>query len=651
MSWARSFNTATVVGSVRRQAPITLATRRSLVHTTATAIPKDLRYDVVVIGGGHAGCEAAAAAARTGARTALVTQKLETIGEMSCNPSFGGVGKGILLREVDALGGVAPTICDRAGIHFRVLNRSKGPAVWGPRAQIDRSIYRSEMQQHMASQPNLDLIAAAVEDITVNGDHQVTGVALGNGQIIGTRAVVVTTGTFLRGVINIGAYFTPAGRKGEGPSVGLAQTLETFGFKLGRLRTGTPPRIKKSTVCFDGLLEQPSDYPATPFSYLNERVALEDSFIQCHLTHTNSAAHQLVHDTLHENNHVRQDALGPRYCPSIESKANRHQVWLEPEGLDSDVIYPNGISMTMPEEAQLRFVRSIAGLENAQITQLGYGVSYDFVDPRQLHRTLETKMIHSLFLAGQINGTTGYEEAASQGIIAGINAALKVRGEPSFTVDRTQAYIGVLIDDLVTKGVLEPYRMFTSRAEYRLSLRSDNADTRLTALGHACGAVDEPRFQHFCQQQKELAELTQLLESVELTPHEWNSGGWYNSLRCGLLKPCSVASMMAFGFVSDSTAADLVPALRSFNPRLVERVKIEAMYAHMMNRQRASAESYRRQASLEIPPGFAFEKVHSLPLEALERLREHAPRTIGDAAQIQGITPDALARLVRALQS
>eukprot|EP00730_Choanoeca_flexa_P016320 TRINITY_DN7680_c0_g1_i3.p1 TRINITY_DN7680_c0_g1~~TRINITY_DN7680_c0_g1_i3.p1 ORF type:complete len:643 (+),score=151.34 TRINITY_DN7680_c0_g1_i3:82-2010(+) len=612
-------------------------------------------FDVLVVGGGHAGCEAAAAASRLGMRTALVTQKLETIGEMSCNPSFGGIGKGTLLREIDALGGVSPSICDDAGIHFRMLNRSKGPAVWGPRAQIDRDLYRSGMQTFMRNlqdQGKLSLIPASVEDVVVK-DGAINGVVLGNGETIHAQAVVLTTGTFLRGEIHIGPKRIPAGRKGEGPSVGLARTLEDFGFRMGRLRTGTPPRLLASTIDYTGLVAQPSESPATPFSYLNERVKHEGQFVECHMTHTNAQAHQYVLDTLDQNEHIQQDATGPRYCPSIESKVLRfkdrqsHQIWLEPEGLNSDVVYPNGISMTMPEEAQEAFIRAVPGLENAQITQYGYGVAYDYIDPRQLRSSLETRPLANLFLAGQINGTTGYEEAACQGLMAGINAALKVRQAPAFELDRATSYIGVLIDDLTTNGVVEPYRMFTSRAEYRLSLRSDNADLRLTDLGHKIGVVDDARHARMQAVQSELEVVHQLLQGFEMSTHQWIDSSLLRKKLGHDGRKRNALIMLGQRFIDFEGLRTLIPALQHIDDSILTRVEIEGLYSDLLVRQQASVAAFRNEDSLPIPEDLDYSKVDSIPTEARERLAQYQPRTLGQAAKIQGVTPASLVVLMR----
>eukprot|EP00045_Choanoeca_perplexa_P008917 m.84057 g.84057 ORF g.84057 m.84057 type:complete len:647 (+) comp14674_c0_seq1:88-2028(+) len=637
---------------MRRLLPSRLATRCLSTMMSSNA----MTFDVVVVGGGHAGCEAAAAAARLGMRTAMVTQKLETIGEMSCNPSFGGIGKGTLLREIDALGGISPKLCDEAGIHFRILNRSKGPAVWGPRAQIDRDLYRAGMQNFMndlQDEGKLALVPASVEDVVVKEDGVIGGVVLGNGQIVQAKAVVLTTGTFLRGEIHIGTKRIPAGRKGEGPAIGLAKTLEDAGFRMGRLRTGTPPRLRASTIDYQGLETQPSDVPAAPFSFMNTRVAHEGNFVTCHMTHTNKQAHQYVLDTQDSNVHIQQDATGPRYCPSIESKVLRfadrdsHQVWLEPEGLNSDVVYPNGISMTMPEEAQEGFIRSLKGLEKAEITQYGYGVAYDYIDPRQLLPSLETRRLPNLFLAGQINGTTGYEEAACQGLMAGLNAALKVQQQPAFELDRSTSYIGVLIDDLTSNGVVEPYRMFTSRAEYRLSLRSDNADLRLTNLGYAIGAVDLERQTQTEAIRAQVDDIQAKLLNLELSTHQWVSSGLLQRKLGHDGRKRSALILLGQRFVTLEGLASLLPELKHVDQNVLQRVEIEGLYSDLLVRQQASVAAFRNEASFPIPAGLDYQSLEAIPHEARERLTQHQPATLGQAAKIQGVTAATLAVLLQ----
>lgn len=488
---------------------------------------------MIVIGGGHAGTEACAAASRMGAKTLLVTQKLETIGEMSCNPSFGGIGKGHLIREIDALDGVCGRCCDISGVQYKVLNRSKGPAVWGPRAQIDRVLYKKAIQKELTSIQNLKICVSSVEDLLMDDDlvalRKCQGVVLSDGRKVTSKTVVITTGTFLRGQINIGMEIRPAGRIGDAPSIGLAKSLDSLGFKLSRLKTGTPPRIKASSINFTNLEKHIGDNPPTPFSFMNSSVWLKnEDQLPCYLTYTNSKIIKIIKDSLHMNRHVIEEVTGPRYCPSIESKILRfgeksHQIWLEPEGFDSDVVYPNGLSCTLPEELQTELVQTLPGLEKAEIVRPGYGVEYDFVDPRELYSNLETRKISGLFLAGQINGTTGYEEAAGQGIYAGANAACKAQNKESLQIGRTDGYIGVLVDDLTTLGTNEPYRMFTSRAEFRLTLRPDNADLRLTEMGYKIGLVSEERYQKTIAMKENLERATAILQGLNKPITVWRN--------------------------------------------------------------------------------------------------------------------------------
>eukprot|EP00043_Microstomoeca_roanoka_P010997 m.103948 g.103948 ORF g.103948 m.103948 type:complete len:685 (-) comp15059_c1_seq1:133-2187(-) len=612
---------------------------------------RHVHYKVAVVGGGHAGCEAAAAAARMCGSAVLITQAAKTIGVMSCNPSFGGIGKGHLLREIDALDGVSPRICDYAGIQFRVLNRSKGPAVWGPRAQIDRDLYRERMQQELTQNtPGLDVLEATVEDLVLDwteaGQRKVKGIITGSGEIIEADTVVITTGTFLRGEIHIGMKRIPAGRRGEGPTIGLANTLENVcGFKMGRLRTGTPPRLDGRTIDYSGLIEQKSENPPEPFSYMTEQVAQIDNLVSCHMTYTNPEGHKIVLETLDQNCHIEEEVVGPRYCPSIESKVLRfkdkqqHQVWLEPEGLSTHIVYPNGISMTMPEEAQEKFIRLMPGLQNVKIEQFGYGVAYDYVDPRELHKSLETKRVEGLFLAGQINGTTGYEEAASQGIIAGINAAGKSLGRDPFILDRAEAYIGVLIDDLVTNGVSEPYRMFTSRAEYRMTIRADNADLRLTEKGYQAGCVGEDRYQRSRVTMDTVKGCLEAMRACSYSVHQWEQ-------LVPLLKPSaydgkqrSALDMVGKQFVDINKLMDVVPELKNADEKVKQRIFIEGLYDQFRKKQDSSIQQYRREEQLLLPVDLDYSRIPSLPREAIDALSASRPTTLGAAGRLRGMTP------------
>lgn len=610
-----------------------------------------IQTKVIVIGGGHAGAEAAAASARLGVPTVLITQKKETIGEMSCNPAIGGLGKGHLVREIDALDGLMAKAADASGIQFRVLNRSKGPAVRGPRVQADRALYREAVQQALFQQDNLSIMEATVEDVVCEKTGAVTGVVLSSGEEVACRALVLTTGTFLRGVIHLGESKTPAGRIGDAPSIGLALTLEKFGFALSRLKTGTPPRLDGKTIAWGSLLEQKGDCPPEPMSYLTDEIQNEQR--SCFITNTNESTHAIITKNLNKSPIYsgQIEGVGPRYCPSIEDKVvrfadkNEHQIFLEPEGLNTDTVYPNGISTSLPANIQEHFVRSISGLENVKIIRPGYAIEYDHVDARELKHTLETKKMAGFFMAGQITGTTGYEEAAGQGLIAGINAGLMALGrEPNFIIDRAEGYLGVMIDDLVTKEIKEPYRMFTSRAEYRLQLRADNADIRLTEKGVRIGCVGEFRRGRFEEKRSNIEKAEDALKMLKLSPSALSKLGVAVN-QDGIKR--SAHELLGHRDIGKERVLEIWPEVGEIPQQYLELCRNNSMYESYVRRQEADIEAYRKDENLVFPKGMDFCSVGGLSNEARQALETVKPQTLGQAARIPGITPAATIILLR----